>query len=309
MAGSSGWAGDRAQEEGQDQDTITGEITAWNFLSETQICVLSEENMEGVQKKLEEFLNFKQLKTSLKEAVILDYYLLGFWWAKEMNFNLTQLSGFMALLNFLLENLSTKHMTLEDNIKELGRTMVGIGEPHSGNSGDLDFFSVDQAKAVISYLKISLLQHYKLYEYLFHSPREELVIGDEFHFLHAPVLVWCPTGSSPRLALNVIELVKSADTSFPAPLEEGLSYNIYSSFIAMPPAAEEIDQEYYPEEHQPEEESLKVDPLTGFTTEDVKSVLGQITNEVIGNLQSEINEKLQMQEDAYTERIDKLTKI
>lgn len=37
---------------------------------------------------------------------------------------------------------------------------------------------------------------------------------------------------------NVIELVKSADTSSPAPLEEGLSYNIYSSFIAMPPAAE-----------------------------------------------------------------------
>ncbi|KYO28186.1 ciliary-associated calcium-binding coiled-coil protein 1 isoform X3 [Alligator mississippiensis] len=290
MAGSSGGAGDRAQEEGQDQDTVTGEITAWNFLSETQICVLSKENIEGVQKKLEEFLNFKQLKTSLKEAVILDYYLLGFWWAKEMNFNLTQLSGFMALLNFLLENLSNKHMTVEDNVKELGRTMVGIGEPHSGKSGDLDFFSVDQAKAVISYLKISLLQHYKLYEYLFHSPREELVIGDE----------------------NVIELVKSADTSSPAPLEEGLSYNIYSSFIAMPPAAEleteEIDQEYYPEEPQPEEESLKVDPLTGFTTEDVKSVLGQITNEIIGSLQTEINEKLQMQEDAYTERIDKLTK-
>ncbi|XP_059585845.1 ciliary-associated calcium-binding coiled-coil protein 1 isoform X6 [Alligator mississippiensis] len=254
-----------------------------------------------------------------------------------MNFNLTQLSGFMALLNFLLENLSNKHMTVEDNVKELGRTMVGIGEPHSGKSGDLDFFSVDQAKAVISYLKISLLQHYKLYEYLFHSPREELVIGDEFHFRHAPVLARCPTGSSPHLAVmlhteqsklcvltwlknktsitanwNVIELVKSADTSSPAPLEEGLSYNIYSSFIAMPPAAEleteEIDQEYYPEEPQPEEESLKVDPLTGFTTEDVKSVLGQITNEIIGSLQTEINEKLQMQEDAYTERIDKLTK-
>uniref|UniRef100_A0A7M4ETV8 Ciliary associated calcium binding coiled-coil 1 n=1 Tax=Crocodylus porosus TaxID=8502 RepID=A0A7M4ETV8_CROPO len=174
-----------------------------------------------------------------------------------------QYSNFLFLLNCFV----AKHMTLEDNIKELGRTMVGIGEPRSGNSGDLDFFSVDQAKAVISYLKISLLQHYKLYEYLFHSPREELVIGDE----------------------NVIELVKSADTSFPAPLEEGLPYNIYSSFIAMPPAAEveteEIDQEYYPEEPQPEEEFLKVDPLTGFTTEDVKSVLGQITNEVIGNLQ------------------------
>uniref|UniRef100_A0A8C3XPK9 Ciliary associated calcium binding coiled-coil 1 n=1 Tax=Chelydra serpentina TaxID=8475 RepID=A0A8C3XPK9_CHESE len=104
--------------------------------------------------KLEEFLNFRQIKTSLTEAVLLDYYVSGFWWAKEMDFTHLQLSGFMAILNFLLENLSTKHMTLEDNIKELGRAMAGIGESHSEKSGGLDFFSVDQAKAIISYLKI-----------------------------------------------------------------------------------------------------------------------------------------------------------
>uniref|UniRef100_A0A8C0GD30 Ciliary associated calcium binding coiled-coil 1 n=1 Tax=Chelonoidis abingdonii TaxID=106734 RepID=A0A8C0GD30_CHEAB len=164
-----------------------------------------------------------------------------------MDFTHLQLSGFMAILNFLLENLSTKHITLEDNIKELGRAMAGIGESHSEKSGGLDFFSVDQAKAIINYLKISLFQHYKLYEYLFHKPREELVIGDE-----------------------------------------------------------EIDQECHPEGLQPETESLDIDPMAGFTTEDVKSVLGQITTEIIGSLQTEINEKLQMQEEAYTMRIDKL---
>ncbi|XP_053891749.1 ciliary-associated calcium-binding coiled-coil protein 1 isoform X5 [Malaclemys terrapin pileata] len=235
------------KEEGQEQDTVAREIMTWKFLSLPQISALSEQNIEGVQKKLEEFLNFRQIKTSLKEAVLLDYYVSGFWWAKEMDFTHLQLSGFMAILNFLLENLSTKHIMLEDNIKELGRAMAGIGESHSEKGGGLDFFSVDQAKAIISYLKISLFQHYKLYEYLFHNPREELVIGDE-----------------------------------------------------------EINQECHPEGLQPETESLDIDPMAGFTIEDVKSVLGQITNEIIGSLQTEINEKLQMEEEAYTVRIDKL---
>uniref|UniRef100_A0A674IPN0 Ciliary associated calcium binding coiled-coil 1 n=1 Tax=Terrapene triunguis TaxID=2587831 RepID=A0A674IPN0_9SAUR len=174
----------------------------------------------------------------------------------------TEFSG----LRFTFSHYS-KHITLEDNIKELGRAMAGIGESHSEKGGGLDFFSVDQAKAIISYLKISLFQHYKLYEYLFHNPREELVIGDE----------------------NVVELVKPMDTLFPAPLEEGISYDMYSSFIALPPESEveteEINQECHPEGLQPETESLDIDPMAGFTIEDVKSVLGQITNEIIGSLQ------------------------
>ncbi|NXC66213.1 CBCO1 protein, partial [Anhinga anhinga] len=102
--------------------------------------------------KLEEFLNFKQLKTFFIFFILLDYYTAGFWWAKEMNFSLIQLSGFMDLLNFLLENLSDKHMALGDNLKELGKAMAGIGETDSERSGDLNFFSIEQAKAVIDYL-------------------------------------------------------------------------------------------------------------------------------------------------------------
>ncbi|NXP70276.1 CBCO1 protein, partial [Ramphastos sulfuratus] len=102
--------------------------------------------------KLEEFLNLKQLKTSLKEDVLLDYYTAGFCWAKEMNFSLMQLSGFMDLLHFVLENLSEKHMTVGENLKELGKAMVGIGETDSERAGDFNFFSIEQAKAIIDYL-------------------------------------------------------------------------------------------------------------------------------------------------------------
>ncbi|NXA97919.1 CBCO1 protein, partial [Melanocharis versteri] len=139
--------------------------------------------------KMEEFLNLTQLKTSLKEAILLDYYTAGFCWAKEMNFSLIQLSGFMDLLNFALENLSGKHMTLGDNLKELERAMAGIGETEramagigesdSEERGDLNLFSIEQAKAIIDYLVTSLFKHYKAYEYLFFGRREEPVISNE----------------------------------------------------------------------------------------------------------------------------------
>ncbi|NXC98903.1 CBCO1 protein, partial [Certhia familiaris] len=129
--------------------------------------------------KMEEFLNLTQLRASLKEAILLDYYTAGFWWAKEMNFSLIQLSRFMDLLNFALENLSGKHMTLGDNLKELERAMAGIGETESEKGDELNLFSIEQAKAIIDYLVASLFKHYKAYEYLFHRHREEPVISNE----------------------------------------------------------------------------------------------------------------------------------
>ncbi|NWT52407.1 CBCO1 protein, partial [Erythrocercus mccallii] len=131
--------------------------------------------------KLEEFLNLTQRNTSLKETILLEYYAAGFGWGKEMNFSLIQLSGFMDLLNFALENVSSKHMTLGDNLKELEKAMTGIGETESEKRSlfDLNLFSTEQAKAIIDFLVTSLFKHYKAYEYLFHSRREEPVISNE----------------------------------------------------------------------------------------------------------------------------------
>ncbi|XP_021254786.1 uncharacterized protein C10orf107 homolog isoform X7 [Numida meleagris] len=179
-----------------------------------------------------------------------------------MNFSLMQLSRFMDLLNFLLENLRDKHMTLEDNIKELGKAMAGIGETDSERSDDLDVFSIDQAKAIIDYMNIrsftdsrisfeSLFRLYKLYEHLFHNPREERVISNEY----------------------VVELAPPAVTPFPAPPEEGTSSDIYASFLASPIAADmepEGSDQGLLGEPSPEAESFEAGAVAGFTGEDQK---------------------------------------
>ncbi|XP_074092407.1 ciliary-associated calcium-binding coiled-coil protein 1 [Macrotis lagotis] len=269
--------------------TDSSKILTSDFLSDPQINDLLNENIHGVQKKLEEFLNFRKLPTSLKEAILLDYYTSGFWWARDKNFTVHQVSKFMTLLDKLLDNLKTLHASLEDSIKFLGEVMAEIG-PNSTDKQDVNVFNVKQANDIIDYLKLSLFQHYKLYEFLFFSPRDEIVIGTE----------------------KVIELIKSTDSPFPDPLEEGIACDIYSAFIVPPPPStlnlEDIEQ-VFSEECLLESEPPEVDPLANFTIEEVKSVLGQITDEVISTIQAEINEKLQLQEETFNVRIEKLKQV
>lgn len=59
-------------------------------------------------RKMGVFLNFKNLQTCLRDAILLDYYVSGFCWAKEMNFSIDQYSKFMTLLDMLLHNLQSK---------------------------------------------------------------------------------------------------------------------------------------------------------------------------------------------------------
>ncbi|XP_036078215.1 ciliary-associated calcium-binding coiled-coil protein 1 isoform X2 [Rousettus aegyptiacus] len=154
-------------------------ILSPEFLSVAQIIEMLREDAEGVQKKLATFLNFKKLQTCLKEAILLDYYTSGFLWAREMDFSIVQYSKFMTLLDMLLHNLRTLHMSLEDSLKWIGEVMAEIGPPHLQKNEKWNVFDIKQAKAIIDYLKISLFQHYKLYEFLFYSTREEIVIGTE----------------------------------------------------------------------------------------------------------------------------------
>ncbi|XP_073935041.1 ciliary-associated calcium-binding coiled-coil protein 1 isoform X4 [Castor canadensis] len=163
--------------------------------------------------------------------------------------------------------LGALHMSLEDSIKWFGEVMAEIGPRHSQKKKEWNIFDVKQANAIIDYLKISLFQHYKLYEFMFYSTREEIVIGTE----------------------QVIEVVKPADHPFPAPLEEGISLDTYSAFIEPPPMSDTdlngLDQEQGPEETQLDTDTSDKDPLAGFTIEDVKSVLAQVTDDVLVSIQ------------------------
>nr|XP_055164720.1 ciliary-associated calcium-binding coiled-coil protein 1 [Nyctereutes procyonoides] len=265
-------------------------ILSPDFLSVAQITEMLAEDVDGVQQKLKKILNFKNLHTCLKEAILLDYYVSGFLWARGMDFSVIQYIKFMTLLDMLLHNLRTLHMSLEDNIKWLGEVMAEIGPSHSQKNEEWSIFNIKQANAVIDYLKISLFQHYKLYEFLFYSTREEIVIGTK----------------------QVIEVVKPSGGLFPDPLEEGISFDLYSTFIEPPPILDtemkRLDQKQVPEESQSEPNTSDVDPLVGFTIEDIKSVLDQVTDDILIGIQTEINEKLQIQEEAFNARIEKLKK-
>ncbi|XP_032744737.1 ciliary-associated calcium-binding coiled-coil protein 1 isoform X2 [Rattus rattus] len=266
-------------------------ILSPDILTTNQIIdLLGEEDVEKIQEKMGTFLNFKNLQTNLRDAILLDYYVAGFCWAKGMNFSIDQYSKFMTLLDMLLQNLQTLHMSLEDSIKWLGEVMAEIGPNHSQKNKNFHIFNVKEANAIIDYLKISLFQHYRLYEFLFYSAREEIVIGTE----------------------QTIEAVKPADHPFPAPLEEGISLSMYSAFIERLPTLDTeqkgLDQEQGPRESLLESEMGEVDPLGGFTIEDVKLALARVTDEVLISIQNEINEKLQVQEESFNARIEKLKK-
>ncbi|XP_072280235.1 ciliary-associated calcium-binding coiled-coil protein 1 [Pyxicephalus adspersus] len=189
-----------------------------DFLSQSQInTLLEQQDLDEVQRIMEMFLCFNDTDTNLKEAVLVDYYVSGFCWGKEKKFSSLQLTGLIGLLHFLMENIETKHLSIEENIKELARAMSGIGHSLVKTTGKLCFFSVEQAKDIIDYLKISLFQHYKLYECMFTLPRDQKVIAAEV----------------------VVEVAKPAETPFPAPLEEGIPYEIYRQFLAPPVPGEE----------------------------------------------------------------------
>ncbi|CAH6789788.1 Cabcoco1 [Phodopus roborovskii] len=165
-------------------------ILSPDFLSTDQIADLLEEmDMDEVQEKMRVILNFKNLQTCLRDAILLDYYVSGFFWAKDMNFSVYQHSKFMTLLDMLLHNLQTLHMSLEDSIKWLGEVMAEIGPNHSQKNEQLHIFDVKDANAIIDYLKISLFQHYRLYEFMFYSTREEIVIGTSSSPSPSPALL------------------------------------------------------------------------------------------------------------------------
>ncbi|XP_078269366.1 ciliary-associated calcium-binding coiled-coil protein 1 [Rhinoraja longicauda] len=257
---------------------------AWKFISSSQMSDLVPLTVDLAQKAFAEILQLKQYQHCMKEGIILDYYVSGFMWAKEQAFTTLQISAFMTLLNVILENINDKHLPLLENLKELKKLMTDVSRARSDKSRGVEFFSVDQSKAIINYMKNSVFQHYRLYEFLFHHTPDLKILDTQLE----------------------VEVIKSADP-LPSPLEESLSWDIYSSYILQQPTEEpEAEVEMETEEEMEVKASTTEDPLACYNMDDVTSMLGQVTGEMLSNIQSEISEKLQKQEEAFTARINKL---
>ncbi|KAJ8264410.1 hypothetical protein GJAV_G00148850 [Gymnothorax javanicus] len=253
----------------------------WKLLSLEQINHLLDRSVDEVQLQLDDVLNFRHRQTCVKEAALSDYFVSGFWWAKEMNFTCRQVSGFMALSQLLLDNIREKQMPLVDNFSEFAKEIARTRQPPSSQDSR-PLFDVDQAISITDYFKSSLFQHYRLYEYLFTQPREELLFSVE----------------------ELIEVVNSAD--FIAPLEEGMPVDVFSRYMTQTPVdeAKEVPTEppETPEVRPLEAEAQEKIPADWCAVDASQAVLGQLTPDRIENLQEDVSHKPQVPKESSSAR-------
>ncbi|KAL0964718.1 hypothetical protein UPYG_G00327990 [Umbra pygmaea] len=241
----------------------------WKIISYDQINTLLDLTVEQVQLQFEEILGFRKTQTSVKEAALLDYFVSGFWWAKEMKYTCQQVSFIMALLELLLDNISEKLMPLEDNLNVFATLISGARRSPSLEVEPL--FDVDQAKSITDYITCSLFQNYQLYRFLFTQPREEVLLVKEV----------------------TIEVIRSADLI--PPLEEGIPTDIYLRYTPSSAVEEgqRSSQEEVPAEGETgrrEEQVKEHVESEGNNIQDVKLVIGDLTKEMLGNFQAEFKE-------------------
>ncbi|KAK3560159.1 hypothetical protein QTP86_034681 [Hemibagrus guttatus] len=255
----------------------------WSCLSCENISLLMELSVDQVQLKFLDVLHLKKHETCVKEASLLDYFVGGFWWAKEMNFTCQQTSFIMALLQLMLDNIKNKHMPFPDNFKEFIRTLLATRQsPPSASATFNPQFDVDQIRSITDYFRSSLFQHYRLYEFLFAHVRDETLLGTE----------------------RSIEVVNPAD--FITPLEDGTPTDDLHHTAPSPAVPPDQDSDTHAEKDEEDsaqrEQGKTLESLESFSVEDVQEVLGEMTREMLGKLQEDFTEKLHIQEKTYTAR-------
>ncbi|XP_070708558.1 ciliary-associated calcium-binding coiled-coil protein 1 [Pempheris klunzingeri] len=187
-------------------NTFTGDDCAllqWDVLPQQRIRELLSGTAAGeLEAEIKEILGFSNHQTCMREAALLDYYVCGFWWAKESNLTPAQTSFTMAVLHMLLDNIREKQMALVENLMEFAKALGAACQP-SSSEDTTSLLDREQAMALISYIRNSLFQKYRLYELLFTMPREELLTGME----------------------RTIEVFNCQDAL--TPLKEGISTHLY----------------------------------------------------------------------------------
>ncbi|XP_058261547.1 ciliary-associated calcium-binding coiled-coil protein 1 [Hemibagrus wyckioides] len=262
----------------------------WSCLSCENISLLMELSVDQVQLKFVDVLDLKKHETCVKEASLLDYFIGGFWWTKEMGFTCQQTSFIMALLQLMLDNIKNKHMPFPDNFKEFTRTLLATRQsPPSASTTFNPLFDVDQIKSITDYFGSSLFQHYRVYEFLFAHPRDETLLGTE----------------------RSIEVVNPAD--FIAPLEDGTPNDDLHCTAPSPALPLDQDSDTHAEKDEDDSAQLEqgetLESLESFSMEDVREVLGEMTREMLGKLQEDFTEKLRIQEKTYTARLESLQRL
>ncbi|XP_051529731.1 ciliary-associated calcium-binding coiled-coil protein 1 [Myxocyprinus asiaticus] len=265
-------------------------LPQWELVEYDQIKMMLNLPVDQVQLQFEDIPDFKNHQTCLKEAALLDYFVNGFWWAKEMKFTCRQISFVMALLQQSLDNIKNRQLSFTDNFKAFTQTVLATRLSPSTEADTSHLFDADQIRAIADYFKTSLFQHYRLYEILFTHPREEQLLGME----------------------KSVEVINPVD--YATPLEEGMPADLYFHYVA--PSCVETPEQGSLESHEENgEEPGKTEMEESdenhadFSVKDVREVLGEITQDMLAKLQADFTEKLRVHEETYISRLERLQKV
>ncbi|XP_039644862.1 ciliary-associated calcium-binding coiled-coil protein 1 isoform X2 [Perca fluviatilis] len=151
----------------------------WEVLPNHQIQELLKKTVDELQLEMNAILGLRNHHICMKEAALLDYYVCGFWWAKEANFTPIKISFTMAVLHMLLDNIREKQMVLVENLMEFAKALCAACQWSTLKEDSPPHLDREEATALISYIRNSLFQKYRLYELLFTTSREELLTGTE----------------------------------------------------------------------------------------------------------------------------------
>ncbi|XP_065098865.1 ciliary-associated calcium-binding coiled-coil protein 1 [Paramisgurnus dabryanus] len=274
------------EEENMQLNTMKIPFPQWKLLDLNQMKNLLDLPVEEVQLQFKGILDLKNYQTCMKDAALLDYFVNGFWWAKEMNFNCPQISFIMALLQQLLDNISNKQASFADNVKVFTQTMDVTGH-QSSSSAETDaivLFDAVQIRSITDYFRNGVFQHYRLYESLFTHRKQQQLVSIE----------------------KCIEVVTPFD--FVPPLEEGMPADLYFQYVA-PPRVQTPEQESLEQNPGKAELEENDEDQTDFNVGDVRDVLEEITQEMLAQLQADFTEKLQAHEEIYTSRLERLQEV
>ncbi|XP_060084621.1 ciliary-associated calcium-binding coiled-coil protein 1-like isoform X2 [Ylistrum balloti] len=274
--------------EGDDEADEKEGSFAYKILSEDQCKTLLGQDVDEIQITLCDIFKLHNYTTDLRDAGVLDYYTGAVWWGKEQGFHPQQLSGFFTVIHTLLDNVKEQHMAMVDNLKEFKKMLIGIDPEYQEiKSAGLDFFNTQQAKALTIYVSTCLFQHYKLYELMFTQTQAEEIIGTDLE----------------------IETAKPASVPFPPPLDEGVSEEMFASYIATPPPTPEPEVDEGDKAMEDLETKLDTDIFSELTVDDVRQVIESVAKELLDPLQSDIAAKLREKENILIGRINKVHKV
>ncbi|KAA0725604.1 Ciliary-associated calcium-binding coiled-coil protein 1 [Triplophysa tibetana] len=260
-------------------------FSQWERLDHDQLNMMLDLPVDQVHSQFKDLLEFKNHQTCVKDAALLDYFVSGFCWAREMNFTCQQISFIMALLQHLLYNIKNNQTSFSDNFKVFPEIMK-VRRP-SAETDTSALFDADQIRSITHYFRISVFQHYRLYECLFSQQRQKQLFTTE----------------------KCIEVVNPVD--FVSPLEEGMSADVFFQHVAPPcvQTPEQCIQDSHEQNGEEVECEESEEDQTGFSVEDVREMLEETTREMLAQLQADFTEKLRAHEETYTSRLERLQKV